>query len=97
MRTRLKGGFFIPRFSHTVFVDNAGLSELRSPRDDLVKEEVESENRFSFVHGPFEHYERTLVVEEGENRHKVTESFCVSSSHPDLAAVVQFFVSTQPS
>ena len=44
LRTRLKGGLFIPKFSHTVFVDNAGLSELRSPRDDLVKEEVESEN-----------------------------------------------------
>ena len=82
MRTRLKGGFFIPRFSHTVFVDNAGLSELRSPRDDLVKEEVESENRFGFVHGPFEHYERTLVVEEGENRHKVTESFAFRLAIP---------------
>ena len=40
-----------------------------------MKEQLEGQDRFVCVHGPFEHYERTLVVSEGENEHEVTESF----------------------
>ena len=57
-------------------VDDAGLAELRTPRDDLVGERADGDDRFVLDHGPFEHYERTLAVAPApDSRHLVTETF----------------------
>ena len=47
-----------------------------------MKEQLEGQDRFVCVHGPFEHYERTLVVSERKNGHEVTESFAFRLAIP---------------
>ena len=64
-------------------VDDAGLAELRTPRDDLVGERTDGDDRFVLDHGPFERYERTLVVAQApDGRHRVTESFAYRMALP---------------
>ena len=66
----------ITRTSHDLVVDDAALAELRTPRDDLVGERTDGDDRFVLDHGPFDRYERTLAVSsEPDGRHRVTESF----------------------
>ena len=49
---------------------------MRTPRDDLVGEQADGDDRFLLDHGPFEHYERTLAVSPtSDGLHRVTESF----------------------
>ena len=73
----------ITRTSHDLVVDDAGLAELRTPRDDLVGERADGDDRFVLDHGPFERYERTLVVAPApEGRHRVTESFAYQLALP---------------
>ena len=73
----------ITRTSHDLVVDDAGLAELRTPRDDLVGERADGDDRFVLDHGPFERYERTLIVAPApEGRHRVTESFAYQLALP---------------
>jgi len=56
-------------------VDDRGLAELRSPRDDLVGEVVVDRDRFTLGHGPFHSWERILQVDEGRaGTHRVLET-----------------------
>ncbi|MCU1498335.1 MAG: hypothetical protein JWM47_2288 [Acidimicrobiales bacterium] len=55
-------------------VDEVGLAAVRRARTDLLQEAADGRDRFACADGPFEHYERTLRVEElGGGRHQVTE------------------------
>ncbi|MCB0977210.1 MAG: MFS transporter [Acidimicrobiales bacterium] len=55
--------------------DAAGVAALRLPRDDLMLEQVEGPDRFGVAEGPFDHYERTLAVDElDDGRFRVTET-----------------------
>jgi len=57
-------------------VDAAGLAELRTPRDDLVRERAgEGPDHFAGDHGPFAAWERRLRVEPAgdDDRHRVVE------------------------
>ena len=61
-------------------VDDQGLEELLSPRDDLVLEAVaqagDEQGRFTLAEGPFEHWERTVEVRSSrDGTHQVTETF----------------------
>ena len=59
-------------------LDDNGLADLRTPRDDVVAEQPLGDGRYGLFHGPFSHYERTLEVTPGPgptNRHRVTERF----------------------
>ena len=50
------------RLTRTLDGDEAVLA--RQPRDDIVRERTDGDDRFSMVRGPFAHYERTLVEAE---------------------------------
>jgi len=66
-------------------VDDAGLAELRTPRDDIVGESALGDDRFGLAHGPFTRYERTLGVETEGGRpggHRVTERFAYRVAAP---------------
>ncbi|MGE4566999.1 MAG: MFS transporter [Acidimicrobiales bacterium] len=63
-------------------MDDAGLAELRTARDDLVGERPDGPDRFVLDHGPFEHYQRTLTVTEGTQDHQVTETYQFRLSVP---------------
>ena len=59
-------------------LDDDGLADLRTPRDDVVAEQPLGDGRYGLSHGPFSHYERTLEVTPSPglaNRHRVTERF----------------------
>ena len=60
-------------------VDDAGLAELRTTRDDLVREQHQGSDRFTLAHGPFTCWERTIRVEPvtddtGPGLHRVVET-----------------------
>ncbi len=40
--------------------DDAGLAEIREPRDDIVAETIDADDRYGLAHGPFQAYERTV-------------------------------------
>ncbi|MEE3255909.1 MAG: hypothetical protein VX222_01375, partial [Actinomycetota bacterium] len=63
-------------------VDDEGLRRVRSPRTDLVREKQSGDDLFSLVDGPFEFYERSLVVESGPNGHLVIERIDYQLSIP---------------
>ena len=50
-------------------VDDEGLRRVRSPRTDLVVEREVEHDSFALVDGPFEFYERSLVVESTATGH----------------------------
>ncbi len=59
----------------TFETDDAGLAGVRAVRDDLLLEAADGPDRFVCAEGPFEQYERTLVVDDlGPDRHRVTET-----------------------
>ncbi|QXC63143.1 MFS transporter [Aquihabitans sp. G128] len=59
-------------------VDDVGLAAVRTPRDDLLLEVADGPDRFGCAQGPFDRYERTVVVAPApsgaEGRHLVTET-----------------------
>ena len=56
-------------------VDDAGLAAMRRVRDDFVLEEPDGTDRYRLAEGPFDHYERTLVVTASTpGTHHVTET-----------------------
>lgn len=60
---------------NTIDTDAEGLASLRVPRDDLVLEKADGDDRFTLAEGPFDHYERTLAVEPLDgDRLRVTET-----------------------
>jgi len=63
-------------------VDDAGLAELRTRRDDLVGEIDLGDDTFGLAEGPFEHYERTLEVQPDGADHRVTERFSYAMALP---------------
>ena len=64
-------------------VDDTGLVNLRTPRDDLVGETDLGADRFGLGDGPFERYERTLEVQAGDDgTHRVTERFSYRMAMP---------------
>ena len=64
------------------YVDDQGLRRVRSPRNDLVEEKALGDDRFSLVDGPFDYYERSLLVRSDSNKHTVTEQFIYRLSIP---------------
>ena len=63
-------------------VDDEGLRRVRSPRNDLIEEKDLGDDRFSLVDGPFDYYERSLLVRSGSNTHTVIERFDYRLSIP---------------
>ena len=64
------------RLEHSMTVDDDGLAELRSPRDDLVAEVADGDDAWICAHGPFRHYRRELSVRSSQNgRHEVEERY----------------------
>jgi len=63
-------------------VDDQGLRRVRSPRNDLVEEKALGDDRFSLVDGPFDYYERSLLVRSDSKKHTVTEQFIYRLSIP---------------
>lgn len=60
---------------NTIETDAAGLAALRTPRDDLLLERAEGDDRFVLAEGPFDRYERTLAIAStGDDRVTVTET-----------------------
>ena len=68
----------VGRIARTVVVhelDDEGLVELRTARDDLIRERVTGADHFVLDHGPFTHWDRRLVVDSATNgRHRVVET-----------------------
>ena len=59
-------------------VDDDGLADLCTPRDDVVAEQPLSGGVYGLSHGPFSHYERSLDINRGAGpagHHRVTERF----------------------
>jgi MFS family permease len=52
----------VPRLTFTRKLDAAGLAALRQPRDDIVGERADGEDRFVQADGPFITYERRIEV-----------------------------------
>ena len=63
-------------------MDDAGLAELRTRRDDLVGETDLGGDSFGLTDGPFEHYERTLEVRSDGQNHRVVERFSYRMAMP---------------
>lgn len=60
--------------TNTFDIDDAGLEAVLLPRDDLLLEEPDGTGGFSCAEGPFDHYLRTITVEElAGGQHRVTE------------------------
>lgn len=56
-------------------VDAEGLSAVRLPRGGIVAEVPVGPDHYGLGSGPFEHYQRTIEVEDlGSGRHRVTET-----------------------
>ena len=56
-------------------VDDEGLAQLRTARDDLVRERVTGTDHFVIEHGPFTHWDRRLVIDRAaDGRHRVVET-----------------------
>lgn len=60
---------------NTIETDAAGLAALRTPRDDLLRERSDGDDRFGLDEGPFVRYERDLAVDAlDDGRFRVTET-----------------------
>ena len=56
-------------------VDDEGLAQLRTIRDDLVCERVTGTDHFVIDHGPFTHWDRRLVIDRvADGQHRVVET-----------------------
>ena len=56
-------------------VDDEGLAQLRTTRDDLVRERVTGTDHFVIEHGPFTYWDRRLVIDRAaDGRHRVIET-----------------------
>jgi MFS family permease len=74
-------------------LDDAGLADVLSPRDDLVEERAAGGLRFEAVSGPVRRYERTVRVDHRpDGRYDVTETtdFALAMSFWGLAVVPLF-------
>jgi len=54
--------------------DDAGLADLRAPRDDVVSERASGSDAFELAEGPFREYRRELEVASSGGNHQVTET-----------------------
>jgi MFS family permease len=66
----------LPTVDRTLDVDEAALAQLLVPRDDLVTEQAAGGGSFTLGSGPFDEWERRVVVERGSapGTHRVTEA-----------------------
>lgn len=85
------------RTTTTTFeVSDDGLAAVRAPRVDLATEVVDGTDRFALDEGPFDDYERAVVVEAlGEGRHRVTETTRWSLAIPIWAPLFRPLVARQ--
>ena len=59
----------------TFEVDDTGLAAVLACRDDLLLERETGPGRYDCAEGPFDHYERTVAVDDlGDGAHRVTET-----------------------
>jgi MFS family permease len=65
----------VPRLTVSESVDQHTLDRIRSPRDDVVGERAEGEDRYVLDDGPFERYTRSVQVTPDQGRYSVTQQF----------------------